>query len=175
MAALTVGRLKDTAAVDSLLDALRDNDPDIRWRAAWVLGQIHNMRAVNPLMKPLDDSYGNVRWSAAEALEQLATKKLLNPRATAKRSLRRNNYTIGCGGFPGEDRGPRSGNSPRSSHFTGRVRSHSRNRTKRVGALKKERVKIRSNMRLQAENRSEIGRNSNNPFLKKNCLAHLYT
>ncbi|MGZ4870110.1 MAG: HEAT repeat domain-containing protein, partial [Halobacteriota archaeon] len=45
-----------------------DNDPDVRWRAAWALGQIGDARAAGPLAQALEDDYSNVRWSAAEAL-----------------------------------------------------------------------------------------------------------
>ncbi len=59
------------SAVEPLITALKDPDPDVRSGAATALGKIGDGCAVEPLIEALKDELPNVRWSAASALGQL--------------------------------------------------------------------------------------------------------
>jgi HEAT repeat protein len=56
------------------LDALRDPDPGIRWRAAWCLGWIGDPALAEPLGLLKDDGDRNVRWLGAEAIARIGEK-----------------------------------------------------------------------------------------------------
>jgi len=49
-AAEALGELKDSRAVEPLLQALRDEDSGVRWSASAALGELKDTRAVDPLM-----------------------------------------------------------------------------------------------------------------------------
>jgi HEAT repeat protein len=55
-------------AVEALLEALEDQEPEVRRGAAWALGVIRNPRAVEPLVSRLRDADESVRSGAAWAL-----------------------------------------------------------------------------------------------------------
>lgn len=59
-----------TSAVPTLLDALQNQDPNLRWRAAWVLGDMGTeaSAAVATLTDALQDKDGQVRMYAVLAL-----------------------------------------------------------------------------------------------------------
>lgn len=59
--------------IDGLTDALQDNDPDIRRRAALALGELGEWRAVDPLVRVLADPDQAVREAAANALVMVGT------------------------------------------------------------------------------------------------------
>jgi len=58
-------------AVEPLIEALGDEDEDVRSSAAGVLGKIGNARAVEPLIELLSDDGWGVSDAAKEALEKL--------------------------------------------------------------------------------------------------------
>jgi len=73
---LTVGRsLQEvgTPAVPSLIEALRNDNNDIRNGAATVLGRIKDIGAIDHLCRPLKSRYRSDRISAIEALERIAS------------------------------------------------------------------------------------------------------
>jgi twitching motility protein PilT len=69
-AADTLGRLKDSRAVEPLVAALADED--VRWTAVEALGRIGDPRALNALGKVLADPHPNVRIEVLEALKGFA-------------------------------------------------------------------------------------------------------
>lgn len=60
-------------AVDSLIQALGDEDGEVRGRAAWALGVIGSARAVEPLVMALEDTVRDVRVKAAGALKKIGS------------------------------------------------------------------------------------------------------
>jgi len=48
-AAHALGNIKDRSAVEPLIAALGDEDPDVRGAVVWALGNIGDPRAVEPL------------------------------------------------------------------------------------------------------------------------------
>jgi len=72
-AAEALGILKDAAAVDPLIDVLKnDENRDVRTKAAWALGEIGNAQAVDPLNYAyVKDADGYVRGEAKNALTKL--------------------------------------------------------------------------------------------------------
>ncbi|HEV2719447.1 MAG TPA: PilT/PilU family type 4a pilus ATPase, partial [Thermoanaerobaculia bacterium] len=69
-AADTLGRLKDSRAVEPLVAALADED--VRWTAVEALGRIADPRALNALGKILADPQPNVRIEVLDALKGFA-------------------------------------------------------------------------------------------------------
>jgi HEAT repeat protein len=63
-----LGNIKPDTAVQSLINALKDGDSDVRGRAAEALGNIKSVTAVQPLINALKDEDPNVQWRAAKAL-----------------------------------------------------------------------------------------------------------
>jgi HEAT repeat protein len=59
-----------TPSVIYLIDALDDEDENVRSRSAWALGEIRDKRAVKPLMEKLKDKNASVRWKTAIALSK---------------------------------------------------------------------------------------------------------
>lgn len=68
--ALALGKIKRARAVAPLIEALHDEDEDVRWAAAWSLGEI-GKPAARPLIQVLNDEDSDVRWKAAWALEKI--------------------------------------------------------------------------------------------------------
>ena len=66
-------------AVGPLITALKDEDADIRWRAAYELGEIKDSRAIEPLTQALKDEDRRVRYRATEALEKIGDKRAVEP------------------------------------------------------------------------------------------------
>jgi HEAT repeat protein len=62
-------------AVEPLIEALGDNDPDVRVRAAEALGRIGDERAVEPLTDALDDGDEGVRTFAKMGLEKIEAQQ----------------------------------------------------------------------------------------------------
>ena len=100
-AAYILGKIGDKRAIRPLIEALRDEDADVRYaatealvrigkpavqplikalkykewyvrkRAAYILGKIGDKRAIKPLIEALRDEDADVRYAAAEALEKI--------------------------------------------------------------------------------------------------------
>jgi hypothetical protein len=66
-------------AVEPLIQALRDENKDVRWRAAWTLKGIGDARAVGPLIQALNDEYKNVRMEAVAALGEIGDARAVEP------------------------------------------------------------------------------------------------
>ncbi len=70
-AANALAKAADTATVDALIMALKDQYEDVRSAAANSLGRIKDARAIGPLVLALKDAGGNVRRFASAALAQI--------------------------------------------------------------------------------------------------------
>tara|TARA_B110000495_G_scaffold125190_1_gene108856 strand:- start:6255 stop:6704 length:450 start_codon:yes stop_codon:yes gene_type:complete len=66
--AFALGNLKDTRAVEYLLDLLESGDSLVRLQSVIALGKIDDSRSIMALEKMLADIEPNVRWDAAVAL-----------------------------------------------------------------------------------------------------------
>jgi len=66
-----------------LIEALKDEDSEVREFAAWVLGEIGDPKAVEPLIEALQDEDSTVRWRAANALGEIGDPKAVEPLITA--------------------------------------------------------------------------------------------
>jgi HEAT repeat protein len=64
--------------LESLIEALEDNDSDVRSSAAWLLGDYGDPDAVDALIGTLKDNDSYVRWKAAEALGKLNDKRAVD-------------------------------------------------------------------------------------------------
>ena len=80
-----------TPAVLPLVDALRNDDDDVRCAAAEALGKLADVRAVPPLVQVLKDEASNVRRASAEALGKLGDARAVTP---LKASLMDSNYGV---------------------------------------------------------------------------------
>ena len=65
----------DARAVEPLIQALKDEEGDVRLIAAGALGHIGDAKAVEPLTKALKDKKKKVREAAKEALEKIKAKE----------------------------------------------------------------------------------------------------
>ncbi len=63
-------------AVGSLIEALSDENPQVRWEAAKALGCINDPAAAPALVKAMGDKRFGTRWLAAEALVALGSAAL---------------------------------------------------------------------------------------------------
>ena len=70
IAAEQLGEIRDTEALEPLLAALRDTDPDVQWWAAWALGGM-GTTAEKALKKLAHDPDSNVQRWAKEALNRI--------------------------------------------------------------------------------------------------------
>jgi len=70
-AAIALGRIGDTMAVEPLIQALKDEHGYVRREAAYALGIIRDARAVESLIQALKDEDSYVRSDAAEALANM--------------------------------------------------------------------------------------------------------
>ncbi|MGI5992664.1 MAG: HEAT repeat domain-containing protein [Methanosarcina sp.] len=66
-------------AVDSLIKALKDDNPQVRSLAALALGRIGDQKAVDSLIEVLDDPSPEVRMSAAFSLGSLGAAEAVEP------------------------------------------------------------------------------------------------
>lgn len=76
-------------AIPALMDALRDQDDQVRWHSAKTLSTVATTSAVEGLLDALDDNNYGVRWLAAEGLVhagQAAIAPLLRRLAETKAS-----------------------------------------------------------------------------------------
>lgn len=65
-------------AVESLIEATRNSDSQVRWRAAWSLGMIGDSRAFGSLAVLLNDSDEDVRHETEEALGHLGDPRAVD-------------------------------------------------------------------------------------------------
>jgi hypothetical protein len=75
-AAKALGQIKDTRAVDALIEALGDREDYVKGAVAWALGEIGDPRAVEPLM----ERFGymrEMRESCAEALGKIGDPRAI--------------------------------------------------------------------------------------------------
>jgi len=70
-AAESLGRMRDPAAVEPLIDTLWDDDYRVRLKAAWALGQIGDIRAILPLRRLYRMENEGVREIITEAVEEI--------------------------------------------------------------------------------------------------------
>ena len=78
-AAKALSIIGDVRAVVPLIDALEDNNRDVREYAAKALGKIGDIRAVEPLIVALKDNNEFVRKYAAEALGKIGDVRAIEP------------------------------------------------------------------------------------------------
>jgi HEAT repeat protein len=80
-------------AVPTLIAALKNKDPDIRWEAAYNLGRIGDKRAVEPLIEVLEqDESSLVRDWAASSLGHLGDEQALIPLLTAYKASQNRSF-----------------------------------------------------------------------------------
>lgn len=63
-------------AVEPLINATKNTNPDIRENSAYALGKIGDPKAVEPLIELLDDSYSEVQYAASIALANIGEPAL---------------------------------------------------------------------------------------------------
>ncbi len=80
-----LGEIGD-AAVEPLIAALQDEDPQVRWVAASALGEIRDARAVEPLIAALQDEDSDVRKMTARALGEIGDARAVEPLLAASRN-----------------------------------------------------------------------------------------
>jgi HEAT repeat protein len=71
------GMLWDPQATPAFIQALQDEEEDVRWEAAWALGEIGDPQATPALIQALQDENWRVREAAARTLGQIG-----DPQAT---------------------------------------------------------------------------------------------
>ncbi len=79
VAAEALGRLGDPAAVEPLLVALADTEPQVQYAAAEALGRLGDARAVKPLIAGLSELSPLAQCAAAAALGELGDKRAVRP------------------------------------------------------------------------------------------------
>lgn len=84
-AAILLGRIKDSQAIDPLIVVLKDEDEDtsVRIKVTEALGNIKDSQAVEPLITALMDEETGVRQYAAVALGKIGDSRAVEPLITA--------------------------------------------------------------------------------------------
>jgi HEAT repeat protein len=91
-------------SMESIIEALRNEDPNVRWEAARALGVTRDPRAVEPLIAALGDRDPDVRRKAALSLGKIRDPKAVEPLLTC--SVKDENQVVrwaaawGLGKFP---------------------------------------------------------------------------
>jgi HEAT repeat protein len=70
---------RTSGSTESLIEALRHDDPNVRWEAARALGVIRDPRAVLPLIAALGDRDPDVRRKAALSLSKIRDPRAVKP------------------------------------------------------------------------------------------------
>jgi HEAT repeat protein len=91
LGSLALGGIKAHNAVPSLIEALHDENSQVKNFAARSLGDIGDQRAVEPLIRALRDEDMGVRGDAASALGKLKNKRAIRP-LLAMLKERKQNY-----------------------------------------------------------------------------------
>ena len=68
-----------SGSMESNIEALRSEDPNVRWEAARALGVSRDPRAVEPLIAALGDRDPDVRRKAALSLGKIRDPKAVDP------------------------------------------------------------------------------------------------
>jgi len=74
-----LGKTRDERAVESLIDALRDEEEDVRDSAAETLGKTKDGRVVQPLIEALYNDDSNIRSEAAKELAKIGDERAVEP------------------------------------------------------------------------------------------------
>lgn len=77
--ALVLGMIGDKRALDALLEAMRQDNADIRWGAARAVARMGDKRSVAPLIEALKDKDMHIRYTAAMLLGDLANGRAIQP------------------------------------------------------------------------------------------------
>jgi HEAT repeat protein len=76
-AAMSLGDLRDPAALPALEQAAKDSEKDIRKAAYYALGTMGDASAVPVLVSGLEDEVADVRWNAAIALSRFNDRRAI--------------------------------------------------------------------------------------------------
>ena len=71
-AAESLGRMRDSGAVEPLIDTLWDDDSRVRLKAVWALGQIGDSRAILPLRRLYRMEKEDMKDTITEAIEEIS-------------------------------------------------------------------------------------------------------
>lgn len=74
-----MGRSRSPMALDQLIQALSDANPDVRRQAAHGLGETGAQEAITPLLDELRDQDSDIRGEAAEALGKIGDHNVIDP------------------------------------------------------------------------------------------------
>jgi len=77
-AARALGKIKDSRAVKPLIEALKDEYPEVRSYAAQALGEIKDPQTIEPLIQSLEDEDSDVRNSIAISLMMIINQATIN-------------------------------------------------------------------------------------------------
>lgn len=72
------GLLREPKAVESLIDTLREREPELKRACAWALGEIGDQQAVEPLLLLLGDANAEVRQIIVDALGKLGDERAID-------------------------------------------------------------------------------------------------
>jgi HEAT repeat protein len=72
-------KIGDERAVEPLINALHNDDPEVQMNAAWAIRTSRDERAVEPLISALHDINQGVRWYAALALGSVGDERAVEP------------------------------------------------------------------------------------------------
>jgi HEAT repeat protein len=86
-AAIILGRMKDSRALEPLVAALGHPDPKVRSECCVALGELRDPAAAEPLLIATRDTESDVRARASEALDRLGTAGIAVSVASLLRSL----------------------------------------------------------------------------------------
>ena len=92
LAAAVLGAIRDSQALQPLVDALEDDHPDVRRVVVWALGELQDPRAVDALMRATMDEEYRVRRQAGDALDAMGSVAFMAGVATMIRSLEDQSY-----------------------------------------------------------------------------------
>jgi hypothetical protein len=77
-AAMALGRLKTSTAIERLIDMLEEDTPVVRKKVVPALGSIGDTRAVEPLIRALEDPVPEVRKNTVQALGKIKDYRIMD-------------------------------------------------------------------------------------------------